>query len=66
MVLHIVHCINRDLGTLKDIFAVDLAPVADGLAAAGADGFQFLDRMGKLQQPRRAGEPRIIKSARRP
>ncbi len=50
--------------TLKDIFAVDLAPVADGLAAAGADGFQLLDLWAISSSRVEPGKPRIMKSAR--
>ena len=49
LVLHIVHRVNGHLGPLEHILAVDLAPVADGFAAAGADGFQFFDRMRQFQ-----------------
>mgnify|MGYP000699478927 FL=1 len=56
LILDIIHCVDSDLRTLKDELAVDLAAVADGLAPAGADSFQLLDRMGDLQQPGRAGK----------
>ena len=56
LILNVVHRVDGDLRALKDELAVDLAPVADGLAAAGTDGFQFLDRVGKLQQSGRTGE----------
>ena len=55
-VLHIVFQIDGHLLALKDESAVHLAAIADGLAAAGADGFHFLDGVGQLQQPGGAGE----------
>ena len=56
LILDIIHRVDGNLRALKDELAVDLAAVADGLAPAGADGFQLLDRMGNLQQPGRAGK----------
>ena len=48
LILYSVHCVNRNLSTLKHKLAVHLAAVAGGFAAAGADGFHLLDRVGQL------------------
>ena len=56
MILHIIHRVNGHLGALEHILAVNLASVADGLTAAGTDGFQFLNGMGQFQQAGRARE----------
>ena len=56
LVFHIVHRVDGDLRTFKDKLAVDLAPVADGLASAGTNCFEFLNRMRNFQKPRRAGK----------
>ena len=37
LVFHIVHRVDGDLRTFKDKLAVDLTPVADGLASAGTN-----------------------------
>ena len=66
LILDIVHRVDGDLRALKDELAVDLAAVADGLAPAGADGFQLLDRMAISSSRVEPGKPRIMKSARRP
>ena len=55
-VLHIVFQIDGDLLALKDELPIDLAAVAGGLAAAGADGLHLLDGVGQLQKPGGAGE----------
>jgi len=46
LILYSIHCVNRNLSTLKHELAVYLAAVAGGFAAAGADGFRLLDRVG--------------------
>ena len=56
LVFHIVHRVDGDLRTFKDKLAVDLAPVADGLASAGTNRFEFLNRVRNFQKPRRAGK----------
>ena len=65
-ILDIVLQVDSDLFPLKDELAVDLAAVAGGFAAAGADGLHLLDGVGQLQQAGRAGKALERKSARRP
>ena len=56
-ILDIVLQINGDLFALEDELAVDLAAVAGGFAAAGADGLHLLDGVGQLQQAGCAARP---------
>lgn len=55
-VLDVILKVDGHLLALKDEAAVDLAAVAGGLAAAGADGLHLLDGVGQLQQTGGAGE----------
>ena len=55
-VLNVVFQVDGHLFALKDELAVDLAAVADGLAAAGADSLHLLDGVGQLQQAGGAGK----------
>ena len=47
-VLNVVFQVDGHLFALKDELAVHLAAVADGLAAAGADGFHLFDGMSQF------------------
>ena len=55
-VLNVVFQVDGHLFALKDELAVHLAAVAEGLAAAGSDGFHLFDGVGQLQQAGGAGE----------
>ena len=48
LVFHVIHCVDGNLRALKDKLTVDLAAVANRLAATGADGFQLFNRVGNL------------------